>query len=326
MSRRPRRTAAYLISTFAVAALTATACGGTTEKPSDQPQGQSCTPGEVSNVPDPKPLDVNPAADQALGAKVPANIKSKGTLTVATDASYAPNEYMVEGTGEIIGMDIDIMRAVAKTLGLQVKFENAKFDGILAGVQAGRYDLAISSFTDTKEREQVVDFVTYFNAGTGLMVRKCNPKGIKTIEDLCGKSVGAQQGVIQIDQLTKEDAEDSVVKKCKDAGKPPPNAQGYPQQTDVNNALQANRLDAYLADGPVVDFALKKTGAAFERVGSDIGAAPYGIPIPKTSGTLKEAVNGAIQKMITDGSYRKILDNWGTTSGAVTESKINGAK
>jgi polar amino acid transport system substrate-binding protein len=324
------RTRLSVLTALATAAtLLAAGCGATTENPAEQGGDGgttgACTPGDPSEVPDPKPFDADVAADTALGAQVPDNIKADGKLLIAADAAYAPNEYTLEGSDEIIGMDVDLGKAIGKTLGLEVEFVNATFDGILAGIQAGRYELGMSSFTDTKEREQTVDFVTYFEAGTSTMVRKCNPKNIKTVEDLCGKKVGAENGTTQLDLLKDETVEGSVVKLCADAGKEAPIPQGFPKQTDVNAALAANRIDAYMADSPVVDFAVKKTGDAFEKAGEDTDSAPYGIAIPKNAGTFKEALQGAVQKLIDDGTYQEILDNWGTGSGAVTEAKINGA-
>lgn len=323
---RTRLTVLTVLCTAAT--LLAAGCGATTEKPSgDNAAGgaSNCTPGKPSDLPDPKPLAVDVAGDAALGAKVPDNIKADGKITIASDASYAPNEYTLENSDEIIGMDVDLGKAIGQTLGLQVEFVNSSFDGILAGIQAGRYELGMSSFTDTKEREGTVDFVTYLEAGTSTMVLKCNPKNIKSVQDLCGKKVGAENGTTQLDQLTKEDVEGSVVKACKDAGKDAPEAQGFPKQTDVNAALQANRIDAYMADSPVVDYAVKKTGDAFEKAGADTDTAPYGIAIPKNAGTFKDALQAAVQKLIDDGSYKKILDNWGVGDGAITQAKINGA-
>lgn len=321
---RTRLTVLTVLCTAAT--VLAAGCGASTEKPSgDNGGGSDCTPGAPANLPDPKPLAVDAAADSALSAKVPASIKADGKLLIAADASYAPNEYTLEDSEEIIGMDVDLGKAIGKTLGLEVEFVNTSFDGILAGIQAGRYEAGMSSFTDTKEREGTVDFVTYLEAGTSTMVRKCNPKNIKSTEDLCGKKVGAENGTVQLDQLTKEDAEGSVVKACKDAKKQPPEAKGFPKQTDVNAALQSGRIDAYLADSPVVDYALKKTGDAFEKAGEDTDSAPYGIALPKTAAGMKEAVQGAVQKLMDDGTYKKILDNWGTGDGAIEQSKINGA-
>jgi polar amino acid transport system substrate-binding protein len=306
------------------ASLALTGCGTTTSPPAAQ-SGSSCTVGQISQAPEPQPMAVNAPVDPTASAMVPANYKAKGTLTIATDASYAPNEFTAQGSGQIIGMDVDLGTAIGQTLGVKVAFVNASFDGILAGIQAGRYDLGMSSFTDTKTREQTVDFVTYFSAGTSTMVTKCNPKNIATITDLCGKAVGAEQGTTQLDQLTKADVDGSVVKQCQSAGKPAPTAQGFPKQTDVNSALQAGRIDAYLADSPVVDYALAQTGGVFKKVGGDLDTAPYGIAVPKNGGTLKNAVQAGVQKLIDDGTYQRILQHWGVSSGAIPTARINGA-
>src|ERR1700741_4859633 len=185
-----RRTRLSVLTALCAATLLAAGWGATTERPEGQDSGgggggEECTPGEVSEAPVPDPLVVDAPADDALAKMVPAKVKADGKITVATDASYPPNEFTLEGSSEILGMDVDLGKAIGKVLGVEVQFVNASFDGILAGLQAGRYELGMSSFTDTKEREQTVDFVTYFEAGTSTMVRKCNPEGINATEDLC---------------------------------------------------------------------------------------------------------------------------------------------
>ncbi|TDQ05287.1 ABC transporter substrate-binding protein [Labedaea rhizosphaerae] len=327
MSRRARLSAIGLLC--AVTAALSVACGASTDKPGAQnnPGGAApCTPGAPVNAPPPQPLVVEPQVDAAIAAKVPSAVKSKGTLKIATDASYAPNEFIPEGSSQIVGMDVDLGQALAKKLGLKAEFVNATFDGLIAGTQSHRFDLIMSSMTDSKEREKTIDFVTYFQAGTSTMVVKCNPKGIKADTDLCGKNVGAENGTVQLDALTKEDADGSIVKICKDAGKPAPVGKGFPKQTDVNAALAANRIDAYMADTPVVDYAVKITGNAFEKVGDAEGVAPYGIGVPKDAGTFKDALADGMNALIADGTYKKILDNWGVGSGAIEKSVVNGAQ
>jgi polar amino acid transport system substrate-binding protein len=304
------------------AAFALAGCGATTSAPGGSAGGSTCTPGTATEAPDPSPLNPTVQADSTSAAQVPADVKTKGTLTIAADASYPPNEFTASD-GSIVGMDVDFGNAIAQTLGLKANFVNASFDGILAGIQAGRYDLGMSSFSVTAAREQQVDFVSYFTAGTSTMVTKCNPSHITTLTDLCGKSVGAEQGTTQLDQLSKPDTDGSIVKLCQQANKPAPKAQGFPKQTDVNSALQAGRIDAYLADSPVVDYELKKTGDAFTKVGSDVDTAPYGIAIPKTSGTLKNAIQAAVQHLMDDGTYQQILSHWGVSSGAIKSAQLN---
>ncbi len=274
---------------------------------------------------EPEPLNLNLPKDDALAALVPANIAKGGTLVIATDASYAPNEFLKNGEGSPIGMDVDLGNAIAQVLGLKTQWKNTTFNGIIAGINAGRYDLSLSSFTDTKEREKQVNFVTYLTAGVSIVVAKGNPENINSAQDLCGKKVGAESGTTEEDMLTKEGVDDSVVKICKDAGKPAPEYSGYPNQSDVNVALASDRLDAYMADTPVAEYAVKSTGDKFEKVGKDVGVAPYGIAIPKDPAGLTTAIQKALQKLMDDGSYGKILANWGLGDSGITTAEVNKA-
>jgi polar amino acid transport system substrate-binding protein len=187
--------------------------------------------------------------DEALAKLVPPDIASDGKIVVGSDASYAPNEFVDTDGTTIIGMDVDLGKAVGQKLGLEVEFQNSAFDGILPGIAAKKYELGMSSFTDNAEREKQVDMVTYFSAGTKLAVPKGNPDGIK-IDDLCGKTVAAQRGTVQVDDLTARSD------TCTKAGKPAINISQFQAQTDVTLALTAKRAQAMLADSPVVDYAV----------------------------------------------------------------------
>jgi polar amino acid transport system substrate-binding protein len=324
-----RRNRLSAVTALCAAGMLAAGCGATTETPTGTDGGGGggggeCTPGDVSSAPMPRPIVVDVPADDALASRMPDDVTADGTLVIATDATYPPNEFTLEGSDDIVGMDVDLGNAIGQVLGVETRFVNAPSDTILAGLRSGRYELGMSSFTDTEERERTVDFATYFEAGTSTMVRRCNPEGIDAVEDLCGTSVGARNGTSQLDRLTKPDVEGSVVTACTDAGKDPVEAQGFPTEADVHAALQANHIDAYLADTPVVDYAVKSTGDAFEKAGEDSDAAPYGIAIPKNAKGMKDAVQGAVQKLISDGNYQQILDSWGLTGG-IEESRINGA-
>ena len=114
----------------------------------------------------------------SIAAQVPAPIKSKGTLNVATEAQYAPNEFIAPDGHTIIGMDADLMRALGEVMGLKVNLINANFETIIPGLSAGRYDIGASSFTDTKEREKVVDFVDYFSAGISFYAKTSANPGV----------------------------------------------------------------------------------------------------------------------------------------------------
>jgi polar amino acid transport system substrate-binding protein len=265
-----------------------------------------------------------PASSAAAGGDpaslVPAAVKASGALKVATDATYAPNEFKDTDGKTIIGMDVDLGNAIATKLGLKASFQDVTFNQIIPGLAGGKYNLGMSSFTDSKEREAAVDFVTYFTAGTSVLVLKGNPAGIKGPDDLCGRKVAVETATTQelVDIPNK-------TKACKNGGKAPVTPVALPDQSAVNLAVQSGRADATLLDSPVAEYQAKQPGAKFEVAGKSYNDAPYGIAIPKDAGTLKDAVLAAVKAVIADGTYKTILDKWGIADGAITSPTINGA-
>jgi polar amino acid transport system substrate-binding protein len=257
-------------------------------------------------------------ADSSLVAQVPAAIKSKGTLNVATEAQYAPNEFIASDGHTVIGMDAELMEAIAGTLGLKAKLINSDFETIIPGLAAGRYDLGISSFTDTKEREKTVDFVDYFSAGISFYAKASANPGVSTVEDLCGKTVAAEKGTVE-----QEEAE-AQSKKCTKAGKKAVTTLSFPGQNAVNLAVSSGRAELGMADSPVADYQVKQSEGAFKLIGKEYEVAPYGIAIPKKSG-MTQPVLGAVKALIADGTYAKILAKWGLQSGAIKTPTVNGA-
>jgi polar amino acid transport system substrate-binding protein len=256
----------------------------------------------------------------AVAKLVPAAIKSKGTLTVAADASYAPNEFFASDGHTVIGMDADLSAALAATMGLKAKVVNETFDGIIPGLAAGKYDLGASSFTDTKAREKTVDFVDYFSAGESFFTKASGGTSITGLADICGKTVAVEKGTVE-----ETDAQ-TQGKKCKAAGKGAVTVQSYPDQNGANLALNSGRAQLGFADSPVAAYAVKKSNGQFKSVGTTFATAPYGLAIPKKSG-LAPAVLAALKVLMTNGSYTKILAKWGVQSGAISGAavKINGA-
>jgi polar amino acid transport system substrate-binding protein len=254
----------------------------------------------------------------AIAAQVPAPIKAKGTLTVATEAQYAPNEFIAPDGHTVIGMDADLMHALGSLMGLNVTMVNSNFETIIPGLAAGRYDMGASSFTDTKEREKTVDFVDYFRAGISFYALSTANPGVKTIADLCGKTVAVEKGTVELEEATKQSA------TCKKEGKPAVNVLSFPGQNPVNLAIASGRAELGMADSPVVAYQIKQGAGRFKLIGESYNFAPYGLAIPKTSGMTKP-VYAALKELMANGTYMQILKKWGVESGAVTEPKINGA-
>ncbi len=254
----------------------------------------------------------------AAAALVPASIKALGTITVGSDASYAPNEFIGADGKTVTGMDVDLGTAIAKELGLTAKFENAPFDSIIPALQAGKYQLGMSSFTDNKTREQTVDFVTYLTAGTTWAVQAGNPQKVNA-DSACGLKVAVQKGTVQVDDIKARSA------ACVKAGKKAINYEQYQLQTDATTAVVSGKDVAMLADSPVTGYAVSQSGGKLELLGQSYGNAPYGIAVPKASGTFKDAILAAVKTLMSNGTYTAILTKWGVQSGAITDPVINGA-
>jgi polar amino acid transport system substrate-binding protein len=258
------------------------------------------------------------AAIPSVAAQVPASYKHKGTLIVAADATYAPMEFIAPDGKTVIGVDVDLANAIAAAMGLKDKVVNATFDTIIPGIQAKKYDLGMSSFTDTKARQKVLDFVTYFTAGTSFYVKAQGGPAIKSLADLCGHTVAVERGTTQQDDATAQDA------KCKKAGKPGVTVSVYPDQNGANLALSSGRAQVGMADSPVAAYIVKQSNGQFKLSGQPYATAPYGIAIPKNSG-LAKPVQAAVQGIMANGTYRSILAKWGILSGAITNPRIDGA-
>ena len=258
------------------------------------------------------------SVDAELAAMVPADIKSTGKLTFGTDASYAPMEFLASDGSTIEGVDVDLGKAIASKLGLTGEFTNSNFDAIIVGVQKGKFNSAMSSLTINPDRVKQVDMISYFSAGTSWATQKGNPKGVDPANP-CGKTVAVQKATVQVDDITARS------KACTDAGKPAINIEQFNLQTDASSAVVTTKADAMLADSPVVSYAITQTGK-LEQVGDIYDSAPYGIIVPKGQTEYAKAIQGAVDGIIKDGTYKAILDKWNVANGAITASEINPSK
>ena len=259
-----------------------------------------------------------PATDSKVAALVPAAVKSSGTLSVAADASYAPNEFVGSNGKTVEGMDADLAKALAQVMGLKAKVVNATFDSIIPGLAAHKYDLGMSSFTDTKEREKTVNFVTYFSAGTSFYEKASGGPAITDLSSLCGTTVAVEKGTTQQADSTGQS------KKCTSAGKKPVKVLTFTDQNGANLAITSGRAQVGMADSPVADYQVKKSNGQFKVVGKPYGTAPYGIALPKDL-KLQQPVLDALKVLISNGQYTSILKKWGIEDGAITNPQINGA-
>ncbi|MDT0434653.1 MULTISPECIES: ABC transporter substrate-binding protein [Streptomyces] len=266
-----------------------------------------------------------------LADKLPAEIRSAGVVKVGSDIAYAPVEFK-DDSGKVVGLDPDLAAAMGKQLGVKFEFENGTFDALLTGIRSKRYDIAMSAMTDNKNRQdgvdpdtgkkvgEGVDFVDYLTAGVSIYTRKGDTESITTWSDLCGKKLGVERGTVSED-LAKAEA-----KKCPSGKKLTIEAFDDDQQSQTR--LRAGGVDAASSDFPVAAYAVKTSGGGkdFELVGEQVEAAPYGIAVSKENTQLRDAVQAAMDALIKNGEYKKILTKWGAEEGAVTKSVVNGGK
>ncbi|GAA3075463.1 ABC transporter substrate-binding protein [Streptosporangium carneum] len=260
--------------------------------------------------------DANTGATAAAGktAKdlVPEAVRKTGELRMATSEGYPPMEMYKKGTQELIGVDPDLAAAIAAKLGLKVTVTNAAFDGLIPGLQAGRWDMVMSSMSDTEERRAAVDFVDYFNAGGAIMVKKGNPEGIKTLEDLCGRVVVLAKGSSNLAIGQRQN--DKCDKKMQ-----------IMQSEDAPTGLlsiDSGRAVATIVDSPVAAMYAKDTGK-YDVLPEQYDAGPWGIAIDRRNTALRDAVAKAMQELLADGGYKAVLDKYGVAGNAVPETMVN---
>ncbi len=295
------RPAVMLLAGLASAGLALSACGS-----------DSLSTGESATS---KPV-ASGSANADLAAKVPEKIKSKGTITIGVDASYAPNEFLDTDGKTVKGFDVDLFDAVAQQFGLKTEWVPANFDSIIVGVQSGKYDIGVSSFTINDKRKQQVNMVSYFNAGTQWAAAPGNPKKVDP-QKPCGLKVAVQKGTVQ-----QEEDLPPKVKACQAEGKPL-EVLPFTGQDQATSAVATGKADAMLADSPIVAYAVKQSGGKVEAVGDIYDAAPYGYVLPKDQKDFADAVVEALKALDASGDYKKALSNFGVEAGAISDFAVN---
>jgi polar amino acid transport system substrate-binding protein len=253
--------------------------------------------------------------DDAAAALLPDKVSKAGKLVIGTSPNYAPNEFK-DDAGKPVGWAIEVGDAIAAKLGLKADYQVARFENIIPGIVGGKIDVGESSFTDTVVREKQVDFVNYYVAG----IQWAAAAG-KTVDpdNACGLKVAVQA-------TTYQDTVEVPAKSaaCVKAGKPAIKKISLDTQDAAANAVALGQADAFSADSPVTLYGISKLKGKLQTAGKTFEAAPYGMAVAKGSGMAK-AVQTALQSMVDDGSYGKILDKWGVADGGLKKITINAA-
>lgn len=234
-----------------------------------------------------------------------------GVLTAGTNPPFAPFEFK-DSDGAIIGVEMDMMKAIADILGLEFQPVEQDFSMILPAVQSGQIDIGASGFTDNEERRKNFDFIDHLYAGIQWAERT---DGIKHVapSNPCGLTVAVQRTTVSEtdDVIPKQDACGGDLRIL-----------SYDTSDNAALAVIMGRADAMSADSPVSSWAVNRSDGKMRMVGGMFDAAPYGFAVPKDS-KLGPAVAAALNHLIETGEYQKILKRWGISDGLVKEAMIN---
>ncbi|MEU6528957.1 ABC transporter substrate-binding protein [Streptomyces sp. NPDC046928] len=307
LGTRPHATAALALLPL----LTLTACGsGDT--------GAAAVGAQGSPAPTDDPVAAVREVD-SVAALLPADVRRAGTLTIGSSIGFPPGAYYPNGTDKApAGQDIDLADAVAKVLGLKPERQDASFETILPALGSGKYDVGTGNFGVTGERLRTIDFVTYINDGQGFAVKDDNNSLTKKVTDLtqlCGLTIGTGAGTTFEATLT---AQKDV---CAEAGKKPYDVKVYSENAATLTALQQGRIDVIMSTINGLRYQAARP-ASHTRFLGEYHRLDVGFAFKKGS-PLTTAFRAAVDHLIEDGTYRRILAKWGTTASAIDASRIN---
>lgn len=307
--RFSNRAAVLLTASLAVAATSGCTTASVGDTAGTSPAGPSVSTSTSVNV------------NEDARALLPQSVRDKGTLVIATDPTYPPFEYFDTDNKTVIGWDVDTGNALAAALGLKAQYVPATFETILPGLTSKKYDLGMSAFNVTEERQKVVDFVPYISGGSGMAVLPGNPANLSmTAASLCGKKVAAQKGTHEsLDILP------AMSQECTSSGASAIDQAVFPTQTDANLALLSGRVDGVMADSIPLAYQGKLAGNKFElAAGSDYQPRLSGIALNKDSG-LRSAITTAMKAIVQSTTYAEINERWGIPStSSISADQVSG--
>ncbi|WP_018118600.1 ABC transporter substrate-binding protein [Corynebacterium mastitidis] len=257
---------------------------------------------------------IAPPAAPEVQALVPADLQARGELVIGTNPPFPPFEFK-DSTGTIIGVEMDLARAVASVMGLRLRIVQQDFSKILPAVDAGTIDMGATGFTDTPQRRENYDFVNTLYAGIQ-WAQRVDGDPIDPARP-CGLTVAVQRTTVSETDDVRPKSEECVAK-----GEKPIEVLAYDTSDSAATALVVGRADALSADSPVTSWAIEKAEGAIEKVGPMTAAAPYGFATPKDS-ELSAAVAAAMRHLIETGEYATILAQWNITDGLLEQATIN---
>lgn len=253
-------------------------------------------------------------------ASVPVNIKNKGFITAGIMPNYPPMDFKDPATNQLTGVDYDLGMEIGKRLGVEIKWQETAFEQMVSSLVTQRLDIVLSGMTDTAERQKTIDFVDYFKTGPQFYVLD-STKDVKEATDLCGKRVGTSRRTTFPAEIAKWSAQ-----HCEASGKPAIIVVGTEGSADARAQLRQARVDSAVQGSETLPYIQSQEPGAYRVIGEPLTVQLTGLGVAKSSSALSAAIVAALDAMIADGTYGKILGKWGLSEGAVDKAQMNAGR
>jgi polar amino acid transport system substrate-binding protein len=255
--------------------------------------------------------------DSKLAAEVPASVKSAG-ITAAIDPSFPVDNYYASNGTTVVGLSPDLLKDVGQVLGVKIKITPLSLTSIIPGLQDKRFAMAGMVLTDTGPREKQFTLIDFQHAGQEFLVKSGNPDKISSLADTCGKPIAVEQGGTPVALLQTQSS------KCTKAGKAAVTISQFPTANQALLAVESGRADATISDYTKTGYQVQHSNHELQEAGSPFGDTPAGWGIPKGSALVKPLV-GAIDELISNGTYAKVFKKYGLTKAELSKAEVNAA-
>ncbi len=304
----------------AVLAVGVAACGSSSSSDGDTGAAGAAGATGATAVEAPATQPSSGSGSGELNDLLPPAIRKAGVLKLATDAAYPPCEWMPSPeSNEIIGFEPDLWNAMGDKLGVKVQATSINFDGLIPGVQSGRYDIAMECISDTAERQQQVTFVDFMFAELAILALETNSEITADPLTLCGRKAATQRGT-----TFGELVDDVLSPYCTKRGKPAIQNLQYPAQGQVLLALYSGRAEFAINDVAASTYLQEKAPKPIKLITNDLTPKQYiGMVVPKDDRQLQKAMLASLEAIHADGTYDKILDKWKLHELALEEPGLN---
>jgi polar amino acid transport system substrate-binding protein len=258
----------------------------------------------------------------ALGAQaadLPQKYVDAGKVVVANVPNYPPMEFRDPATNELVGVDIELGKALAKQLGTTFEWSEIPFVQMMSALKTDRADMVLSGMSDLPSRRETLDFVDYMRSGAQFFILAKNADKYKEPADLCGKSVGMSRSTSFPDEAKKWSAV-----HCEGQGKPALQIVGTEGSADARTQLRQGRVDGAVQGSETLPYLMKLDSGTYALIGKPFTAVHQGMGFAKDNPELRDAVAAALAKLMASGEYKTVFEKYGLGGTMLDKVLING--